>query len=141
MNNRYAGFEELRLTGEVSHIPDHRLNEYGNSDPRWQRVTTGTDGYLAKPVRASVVRVARRFPLARRSVGSVSRSILMYRTPLVRSVITFTSSTYSSSRGHSTAPSRRNLLRPLSSRNQIPTLQSTTTNSSTTSTSNCCSGH
>ncbi|WP_353617812.1 hypothetical protein [Natranaeroarchaeum aerophilus] len=49
MHNRYSDFEELRPTGEASHIPDTRLDIDGVGDPRRQRVATSTDGYPDAP--------------------------------------------------------------------------------------------
>lgn len=44
MIDRYLDFEELRPTGEASHISDEGLSEYGDGEPRRQRVsTTKTD--------------------------------------------------------------------------------------------------
>ena len=34
MNNHYPDFEELRLTGEASHVPDVKLNQGFDGDPR-----------------------------------------------------------------------------------------------------------
>jgi len=45
MHNRYSNFEELRPTGEASHIPDTRLDGGCKSDPRRQRVATNSGGY------------------------------------------------------------------------------------------------
>ncbi|MFC4360218.1 hypothetical protein ACFO0N_19905 [Halobium salinum] len=49
MYNRYSDFEELRPTGEASHIPDEMLNEGLDGDPRRQRVATSTGGYPDEP--------------------------------------------------------------------------------------------
>jgi hypothetical protein len=49
MYNRYSDFEELRLTGEASHIPNEKLNEGLDGDPRRQRVATSTGGYPDEP--------------------------------------------------------------------------------------------
>ena len=49
MHNRYSDFEELRPTGEASHIPDTRLDDGCEGNPRRQRVATSTDGYPAAP--------------------------------------------------------------------------------------------
>ncbi len=45
MHNRYTDFEELRPTGEASHIPDTRLDEGCEGAPRRQRVATSSGGY------------------------------------------------------------------------------------------------
>jgi len=45
MNGRYSDFEELRPTGEASHIPDTRLDDGCDGDPRRQRVATSAGGY------------------------------------------------------------------------------------------------
>ncbi|AWB28419.1 biosurfactant protein 1 [Halococcoides cellulosivorans] len=45
MHNRYTDFEELRPTGEVSHIPDDTLEDGCDGDPQRQRVATSTGGY------------------------------------------------------------------------------------------------
>jgi len=49
MHNRYSDFEELRPTGEASHIPDTRLDDGCEGDPRKQRVATTTGGYPDVP--------------------------------------------------------------------------------------------
>ncbi|WP_433630039.1 hypothetical protein [Halomicrococcus sp. NG-SE-24] len=49
MYNRYSDFEELRPIGEGSHIPDEKLNEGCDGDPRRQRVATSTGGYPDEP--------------------------------------------------------------------------------------------
>ena len=49
MHNRYSDFEELRPTGEASHIPDTGLDDGCEGNPRRQRVATSTDGYPAAP--------------------------------------------------------------------------------------------
>jgi hypothetical protein len=49
MHNRYSDFEELRPTGEASHIPDQRLDDGCEGDPRRQRVATITGGYPGEP--------------------------------------------------------------------------------------------
>ena len=49
MRDRYLDFEELRPTGEASHIPDTRLDDGCEGNPRRQRVATSTDGYPAAP--------------------------------------------------------------------------------------------
>ena len=45
MYNRYTDLEELRPTGEASHIPDTRLDNGCEGDPRRQRVATSAGGY------------------------------------------------------------------------------------------------
>jgi len=45
MRDRYLDFEELRPTGEASHIPDTGLDDGCEGNPRRQRVATSTDGY------------------------------------------------------------------------------------------------
>ncbi|MFC4247680.1 hypothetical protein ACFOZ7_11985 [Natribaculum luteum] len=49
MHNRYSDFEELRPTGEASHIPDTRLDDDCEGDPRRQRVATSSGGYPDAP--------------------------------------------------------------------------------------------
>jgi len=49
MNGRYSDFEELRPTGEASHIPDTRLDDGCEGDPRRQRVATTSGGYPDAP--------------------------------------------------------------------------------------------
>ncbi|MFC7157733.1 hypothetical protein ACFQPA_20100 [Halomarina halobia] len=49
MHNRYSDFEELRPTGEASHIPDTRLDDGVEGGPRRQRVATTTGGYPDEP--------------------------------------------------------------------------------------------
>ena len=49
MHNRYSDFEELRPTGEASHIPDTRLDDGCEGDTRRQRVATTTGGYPDEP--------------------------------------------------------------------------------------------
>src|SRR6056297_751913 len=49
MNGRYSDFEELRPTGEASHIPDTRLDDGYEGDPRRQRVATSAGGYPDAP--------------------------------------------------------------------------------------------
>ncbi|AHG05679.1 hypothetical protein HALDL1_00605 (plasmid) [Halobacterium sp. DL1] len=44
MSNRYSDFEELRPIGEVSHIPDAKLNDGCDGDPRRQRIATSMGG-------------------------------------------------------------------------------------------------
>jgi len=48
MYNRYSDFEELRPTGEASHIPDTRLGDECGY-PRRQRVATSSGGYPDAP--------------------------------------------------------------------------------------------
>jgi len=51
MSNRYSDFEELRPIGEVSHIPDAKLNDGCDGDPggnasrRAWGLAQRTDGY------------------------------------------------------------------------------------------------
>jgi len=52
MYNRYSDFEELRPTGEASHIPDTRLDDGFEGSPRRQRVATTTGGYPDAPAAA-----------------------------------------------------------------------------------------
>jgi len=49
MHNRYSDFAELRPTGEASHIPDTRLDDGCEGDPRRQRVATSSGGYPDAP--------------------------------------------------------------------------------------------
>jgi ribosomal protein L40E len=49
MNGRYSDFEELRPTGEASHVPDTRLDDGYEGDPRRQRVATSAGGYPDAP--------------------------------------------------------------------------------------------
>jgi hypothetical protein len=49
MYDRYSDFAELRPTGEASHIPDTRLDDECEGDPRRQRVATSTGGYPDAP--------------------------------------------------------------------------------------------
>ena len=49
MNGRYSDFEELRPIGEASHIPDTRLDDGYEGDPRRQRVGTSSGGYPDAP--------------------------------------------------------------------------------------------
>ena len=49
MNGRYSDFEELRPTGEASHIPDTRLDGGCDGNPRRQRVATSAGGYPDAP--------------------------------------------------------------------------------------------
>jgi len=49
MNNHYSDFEKLRPTGEASHIPDVKLTNGGDGDPRRQHVATTTGGYPNEP--------------------------------------------------------------------------------------------
>ncbi len=46
---RYLDFEELQPTGEASHIPDTRVDDGCEGDPRWQRVATSAGGYPDPP--------------------------------------------------------------------------------------------
>ena len=50
MYNQYSDFAELRPTGEASHVPDAKLNEGCDGNPRRQRVATTTGGYPNEPV-------------------------------------------------------------------------------------------
>ncbi|GAA0217556.1 hypothetical protein GCM10009000_035490 [Halobacterium noricense] len=52
MRDRYLDFEELRPTGEASHIPDTRLDGGCDGNPRRQRVATNTGGYPDVPTAA-----------------------------------------------------------------------------------------
>jgi len=52
MTERYANFEELRPTGEASHIPDERVNDGSDGEPRRQRIATTTGGYPDEPLDA-----------------------------------------------------------------------------------------
>src|SRR6056297_215354 len=52
MNGRYSDFEELRPTGEASHIPDTRLDDGCEGAPRRQRVATTRGGYPDAPTAA-----------------------------------------------------------------------------------------
>ncbi|ELY99601.1 biosurfactant protein 1 [Natrialba aegyptia] len=49
MHNQYTDFEELRPTGEASHIPDTRLGDGCEGTPRRQRVATSSGGYPDAP--------------------------------------------------------------------------------------------
>jgi len=49
MTDRDSDFEELRPTGEASHIPDETLNECTNGEPDRQRVAMATTGYPETP--------------------------------------------------------------------------------------------
>jgi len=49
MSNHYSDFEELRPTGEASHIPDTRLDDGCEGAPRRQRVATSAGGYPDAP--------------------------------------------------------------------------------------------
>jgi len=49
MHNRYSDFEELRPTGEASHIPDEKLNNGCEGAPRRQRIATNSGGYPDAP--------------------------------------------------------------------------------------------
>jgi hypothetical protein len=52
MRDRHLDFEELRPTGEASHIPDTRLDDGCEGAPRQQRVATTTGGYPDAPTAA-----------------------------------------------------------------------------------------
>ena len=52
MHNRYSDFEELRPTGEASHIPDTRLDDGRGDARRRQRVATSSGGYPDAPTAA-----------------------------------------------------------------------------------------
>jgi len=52
MTDRDSDLEELRPTGEASHIPDERLSECTDGEPDRQRVATETDGYPDTPTEA-----------------------------------------------------------------------------------------
>jgi hypothetical protein len=45
MTDYYPDFEQSRPTGEASRIPDERLSECGDGEPRRQRVATSRTGY------------------------------------------------------------------------------------------------
>jgi len=49
MRDRYLDFEELRPTGEASHIPDTMLDDRCEGAPRRQRVATTTGSYPDVP--------------------------------------------------------------------------------------------
>jgi hypothetical protein len=49
MSDQHLDFEELRPTGEASHIPDTKLDDGFEGDPRRQRVATTTGGYPDDP--------------------------------------------------------------------------------------------
>ncbi len=49
MRDRYSDFEELRPTGEASHILDEKVNDRRNGDPRRQRLATSSGGYPDGP--------------------------------------------------------------------------------------------
>ncbi|RZV12530.1 hypothetical protein BDK88_0067 [Natrinema hispanicum] len=49
MTDRDSDFEELRPTGEASHIPDETLSECTEGEPNRQRVATATTGYPDTP--------------------------------------------------------------------------------------------
>ena len=49
MTDRDSDFEELRPTGEASHIPDERLRKCTEGEPNRQRVATATTGYPDTP--------------------------------------------------------------------------------------------
>jgi hypothetical protein len=52
MRDRYLDFEDLRPTGEASHIPDTRLDDGCEGTPRRQRVATSAGGYPDVPTAA-----------------------------------------------------------------------------------------
>ncbi len=52
MCDRYLDFEELRPTGEASYIPDTRLDDDREDDPRRQRVATSAGGDPDAPTAA-----------------------------------------------------------------------------------------
>jgi len=52
MHNRYSDLEELRPTGEASHISDTRLDDGCEGTPRPQRVATSAGGYPDAPTAA-----------------------------------------------------------------------------------------
>ncbi len=141
MSRQDADHEELRPLGEATQIPDNTLSSGTDGEPQRQRTGTVDAGYpddtAVTPAEcascgASIPagQTKCRFCLS----NHISMQSSMTRTPLIRSVISSTSFTSSSSRRRSTAPWQRDLLRPLSSRNRGPTLRSTTASSSTTST-------
>jgi len=49
MHNRYSDFEELRPTGEASHIPDEKLNNGCEGAPGGKRIATNSGGYPDAP--------------------------------------------------------------------------------------------
>jgi len=49
MTDRDSDFEELRPTGEASHIPDETLSEDDDGEPDRQRIATATAGYPDTP--------------------------------------------------------------------------------------------
>lgn len=49
MNDYYTDFEELRPTGEASHVPDDRLSECTDGEPQRQRRATSSAGYPNQP--------------------------------------------------------------------------------------------
>ncbi|TKX72433.1 hypothetical protein [Halorubrum sp. GN11GM_10-3_MGM] len=49
MHNQYSDFEKLRPTGEASNVPDTRLDDWYEGDPRRQRVATSAGGYPDAP--------------------------------------------------------------------------------------------
>ncbi len=53
MRDRHLDFEELRPTGEASHIPDTRLDDGCEDDPRWQRVAAISGGSPDAPTLTS----------------------------------------------------------------------------------------
>jgi len=74
MHNRYSDFEELRPTGEASHIPDEKLDDGCDGDPRRQRVATSTGATPMHrwPPTASAGPVERQSQTGRRNADSVS---------------------------------------------------------------------
>jgi len=52
MRDQYRDFEELRPTGEASHVPDPRLDDGCEGTPRRQRVATSSGGYPDAPTAA-----------------------------------------------------------------------------------------
>ncbi|MFT4922264.1 MAG: hypothetical protein ACI8XM_001477 [Haloarculaceae archaeon] len=52
MRDRYLDFEELRPTGEASHVPDPSLEDGCEGAPRRQRVATSAGGYPDAPTAA-----------------------------------------------------------------------------------------
>jgi len=139
MHNRYTDFEELRPTGEASHIPDARLDDgCGGPGVNASRRTLMATLMRRRPPTASAGPVGRQSQTARRNAGSVSPTISEVTRPArtrQRRRRASASSTWSSSRPRSTAPSRRAAPRRTSSPPTRRSRPSTTTRSSTTSTS------
>jgi len=112
MYNRYPDFEELRPTGEASHIPDTKLDDGCEGAPggNASRRTLVATLMRRRPPTASAGPVGRQPQTTSRNVGSVSPTISMV-TPLTRTRQrrrhSSASSTWSSSRPRSTAPWRR----------------------------------